>query len=121
VKTAIIILGHGSKNMSSDEAIQRIAAEVKALGEYEIVEYAFLQHSAPTPQVALKRCLKQNADHIVIVPFFMQAGTHVTSDIPELIRQAAQQYPGISIVMTDYVGMHPLMTKVVVDLVLKAK
>jgi sirohydrochlorin ferrochelatase len=119
VKTAILILGHGSKNMSSDDAFRRIADEVKQLGGYDIVEHAFLQYAAPTPQDALKQCIRQKADRIVIVPFFMQAGTHVTRDIPELIRRAAVQYPGISIVVTDYVGTHPLLSKIVLDLVQK--
>ena len=49
----------------------------------------------------------------MIVPFFMQSGAHVTRDIPELVRNAGKQHPGISIVVTDHVGTHPLMLKIV--------
>ena len=120
MKTAVIILGHGSKSTAADEAIQRTAAGVKKLGGYELVEYAFLQYGKPTPQNALESCIGQKAERIVIVPFFMQSGEHVTKDIPAFVEKAGKQYPNIKIVVTDYVGSHPLMAKIVLDLVGKS-
>jgi sirohydrochlorin ferrochelatase len=121
VKTAVIILGHGSKSRDADEAIRRVAAEGKKLGGYDIVEHAFLQYVQPGLGKALEQCIRQGAQKIVIVPFFMQSGAHVARDIPELADKAKKQYPGIDIVVTDYVGSHPLMAKIVVDLVGKTK
>jgi len=69
------------------------------------------------PQEALKRCAQQNADRIVIVPFFLQAGAHVMRDIPELVEEARKQYPAVEIVVTDYVGAHPLMARVVEEMI----
>ncbi len=120
VKTAVIILGHGSKSTAADEAIQRTAAEVKKLGGYELVEYAFLQYSKPTPQNAIENCIEQKAERIVIVPFFMQSGEHVTKNIPAFLEKAKKRYPDVDIVVTDYAGSHPLMTKIVLDLVGKS-
>jgi sirohydrochlorin ferrochelatase len=51
----------------------------------------------------------------------MQPGAHVAKDIPELVEKAKQQHPGIDIVVTDYVGNHPLMAKIVEDLAGKTK
>ena len=116
MKTAVIILGHGSKSRDADEAIRRVAAEVKGLGGYDIVEHAFLQYMQPGLEKALEQCIRQDAQKIVIVPFFMQSGGHVARDIPELAGKARKQYPAIDIVVTDYVGAHPLMAKIVVDL-----
>ncbi len=121
MKTAVIILGHGSKNRGADETVRRIAAEVKKLGGYEIVEYAFLQYVRPTPHDALENCALQKAERIVIVPFFMQSGAHVTKNIPELVGKARKRHPGVDIVVTDYAGAHPLMAKIVKDLVKEAK
>lgn len=84
---------------------------------FEVVEYAYLQYADPTPQSALQSCMRQGAEQIVIVPFFMQAGAHVAKDVPALAENAKSQYPSIDIVVTDYAGSHPLMTKIIVDLV----
>jgi len=98
--------------------VQAVVAEMRA-GGHTIVEHAFLQYVPPTPQEVLARCIGQGAERIVIVPFFLQAGAHVTRDIPVLVAEARKAHPGIEIVVTDYVGNHPLMAKVVEELVKK--
>jgi len=117
VKTAVIILGHGSRSGDADRAIRKVVDRLRSTGSQDDVEHAFLQYVPPTLQEALKRCIGKKADRIVIVPFFLQEGAHVTKDIPELVQQARKQYPSITIVVTDYVGAHPLMAKIVEDLV----
>lgn len=116
MKTAVIILGHGSRNAGADDAIRRVADGVKRSGTYTVVEHAFLQYVPPSPQDALESCIRQKAQSIVIVPFFLQAGAHVTRDIPELIEKTRMRHPGVKISVTDYVGAHPLMVKIVEDL-----
>ena len=116
MKTAVIILGHGSRSTGSESAVKAVVAEMRK-GGHVIVEHAFLQYVLPTPQEALGRCLDQKAERIVIVPFFLQAGAHVTRDIPELLSDARKVHPGVEIIVTDYVGAHPLMAKIVEDLV----
>jgi len=116
VRTAVIILGHGSRNTGADEAIRKVVDGVKQTGSFTVVEHAFLQYAPPTPHEIIERCVGQNVDRIVIVPFFLQAGAHVTRDIPVLIEKARKQHPDIEIMATDYVGTHPLMAKVVEEL-----
>ena len=117
VKTAVIILAHGSKSGDAGDSVRRTAAAVKKQGGYEIVEYAFLQHTPPSPQDALESCIKQQAERVVVVPFFMQSGAHVARDIPSLVENARKKYPGVEFVVTDCAGSHTLMAKIVMDLV----
>jgi len=121
VKTAVIILGHGSRNGGADDAVQRIVTEVRKNGGYEAVEYAFLQYVLPSPQQALENCIRQHAEKVVIVPLFMQPGAHVTKDIPAFVEKARKQHPNIEIIVTAFAGSHPLMTEIVLDLVENAR
>ena len=121
MKTAVIILGHGSRGNRNDTAIKQVVDAIKMCRSYAIVEYAFLQYVRPTPDEALDRCIRQGAKEILIIPFFMQAGAHVTKDIPAFLDKARTQHPECNIRSTDYVGAHPLMTQIVMDLVDKAK
>ncbi|MEK6697844.1 MAG: CbiX/SirB N-terminal domain-containing protein [Nitrospirota bacterium] len=41
----------------------------------------------------------------------------MTREIPELIEKARKQHPGIDIIVTEYVGAHPMMAKIVEELV----
>ncbi len=115
MKTAVIILGHGSKS-DGDPTINRIAASVKARGRFEIVEHAFLRYARPNPDEAVDRCVRQGATRVVIVPFFLHQGAHVTKDIPALVWRAKKQNPTVDFVVTDFVGTHPLMTDIVLDM-----
>jgi sirohydrochlorin ferrochelatase len=119
VKTAVIILGHGSRSGGADEAIKQIAAEVRRAGNFLLVEHAFLQYVQPALPETLETCIRQGANNIVIIPFFMQAGAHVTRHVPDLVEKAKKRHPEVNIAVTDYVGTHPLMTKIVEDLVKK--
>ena len=119
VRTAVIILGHGSRNTGADEAIRKVVDGVKQTGSFAVVEHAFLQYVPPTPHEVIERCVGQNVDRVVIVPFFLQAGAHVTRDIPELVEKARKKHPQIEVIVTAYVGAHPLMVKVVEELVKK--
>jgi sirohydrochlorin ferrochelatase len=117
MKTAVIILGHGSRSNGNDSAIKRVAAAMKISSGYAIVEYAFLQYAQPTTDAVLDRCIEQGAKDIIIVPFFLQAGTHVMKDIPDFLDKAKIRHPNCNFRLTDYVGAHPLMAQIVMDLV----
>ena len=121
MKKAVIILGHGSRGGGNDTALKRIAEELQRSAGEITIEYGFLQYAQPSADAALDRCIAQGVKEIVIVPFFMQAGGHVTRDIPAFLDKARARHPECDIRSTDYVGAHPLMTKIVMDLVDKAK
>ena len=121
MKTAIIILGHGSRSTGADEAIKQIAGEVKRFGTFEIVAHAFLQYASPSLNHALEDCIQKQATKVIIVPFLMQSGTHVANDIPALMMKAKQRHPDVDIQVTDHVGAHPLMIEIVKDLANKSR
>jgi sirohydrochlorin ferrochelatase len=121
MKKAIIILGHGSRGGGDDAALKRIAEELQQSAGETIIEYAFLQYAQPSADAALDRCIAQGAKKIVIIPLFMQDGGHVTRDVPAFVDKARSLHPECDIRSTDYVGAHPLMTQIVMDLVNKAK
>jgi len=117
VKTAVIILFHGSRADGSGEAARTIASEVRKQGICDIVTAAFLQRAEPDLMDAVRDCILQHADRIVVVPFFLQMGMHVTEDIPSLLNEAKERYPGLQIGITAAVGSHPLIANIVADLV----
>jgi sirohydrochlorin ferrochelatase len=116
VRTAVIILFHGSRAEGADETAQRIAADVGRRGNFGVVTAAFLQHVKPDLMEAVHACVRQGAGKIVVVPFFLQMGMHVTADIPVLMERVKKQYPDLPIVTTSAVGSHPLMAEIVVEL-----
>ena len=116
MRTAVIILFHGSRAEGAGDTAQRIVAEVGRRGKFGFVTIAFLQHVKPALMEAVHACVQQHAEKIVVVPFFLQMGIHVTADIPALMDRVKKRYPELPIVATDAVGSHPLMAEIVVEL-----
>ncbi len=116
LNTAVIILFHGSKAEGSGEIVQRILSGVRRNSRYEIVEGAFLRYSQPGFMEVVQSCIQQNVRKIVVVPFFLQMGMHVTADIPLLIGKVKKKYPELQITATEAVGSHPRMVDIILDL-----
>ncbi len=121
VKTAVIILGHGSKRQGAGDPLAGLATAVRNGHGVEIVEHAFLQYVPPSLPEMVAQCVDRGAERVVIVPFFVLPGAHVIKDIPEIVEQLRRQYPGTVFAVTDHVGGHPLMAQIVADLVGKAR
>lgn len=117
MKIAIIILFHGSRAEGAGGAVQRLIDDIRRRGGYDIVTEAFLYHAVPDFADSLRQCAQEGAAKIVVVPFFLQMGMHVTADIPVLVEKARKHYPGIRVVVTDAVGSHPKMAEIVMDLI----
>lgn len=116
MKTAVIILFHGSRAEGSAATVHRIVAEVRRRGHFGLVAEAFLQHTTPGLREATAHCIQQRAKKIVIVPFFLQLGTHVTADIPQIVDELRNSHPEIEIALTEPVGSHPLLVDAVLGL-----
>ncbi len=121
MKTAIVILGHGSRSEGADDSIRQAAARISNSGGYDVVAHAFLQHASPGLREVLENCIRLQVEKVVIVPFFMQSGAHVSADVPALVRTVKKKHPHLEIVVTDYVGGHPFMVDIIADLIKKAE
>lgn len=113
MKTAILLLGHGSRVAGANEALHAIAAMVKAETDAALVEVAFLPPHAPGIQEGVDRCLAQGAARILLYPYFLYAGAHVLKDLPERIEQARRRHPGLEMILGEPLGVHPKLAEIV--------
>ncbi|HTZ17039.1 MAG TPA: CbiX/SirB N-terminal domain-containing protein, partial [Dissulfurispiraceae bacterium] len=112
----IIIIGHGSprkeaNNMDSLTAL--LHAELHPGCMDDCVKGSYLQFSDPDIEAAISQCVSEGAKRIIMHPFFLNAGMHVTKDIPELIDAARLKYPGVEFIFTEPLGMHDKLVQVV--------
>ena len=91
--TAVLILGHGSPVKEANETLHRVAEAVKVKGNYNIVQPAFLQFEHPNFSEAVDILVKQGVDKIIVQPYFLYMGAHVTKDLPFEIETAKKRHP----------------------------
>lgn len=121
MKTAVLLMGHGSRVAVANDALREIAAMLEKSQGWEIVEVAFREQHAPNIQAGIDACVARGASRIVLVPYFLFAGAHVLEDLPAEMEDAAARYPGLEMVLGDPLGVHPKLAEIVCERVEAAR
>lgn len=114
----IILIGHGSpkKDANNIEQVGRLLHSKLHNGcNKDCVKAAYLQFAEPDIMGAIKECVDGGVDRIILHPYFLYSGMHVTKDIPEMIKDAKSKYPGVEFVYTEPLGIHDKLIQIVAE------
>lgn len=116
-KKALIIVDHGSKLEEANQMLEKIAELIQEKGspEFETIAYCHMELAEPTIEEAFEECVSKGADHIVVHPYFLAPGRHSTQDIPRMVKEAAKNYPEVSYIVTDPLGIHNNIIEVILE------
>ncbi|SEA80564.1 CbiX protein [Thiothrix caldifontis] len=114
---ALLIVAHGSRRVQSNDEIRALAAKVgeQSGTDYAYVGSAFLELAEPSIPDGIQHCIDQGATVITIMPFFLSAGRHVVTDVPELVQAKQRENPQVKIRMAPYLGVSGLMPGLIVQ------
>ena len=113
----VIVVDHGSRKAASNDRLKHLVSSYKEASQLSLVEPAHMELSEPSIATAYRRCAEQGATRVVCFPFFLSPGRHVQEDIPSLLEEAAAQNPGIPYTITDPLGMHKDVVRIIEDTV----
>lgn len=116
-KKALIIIDHGSKVNEANQMLEEIAELIKEKNstEFEIIAYCHMELAEPTIEQAFEECVSNGASHIVVHPYFLAPGRHSSQDIPRMVKEAAKNYPDVSYIVTDPLGIHNKIIEVILE------
>ncbi|HEY78681.1 MAG TPA: hypothetical protein G4O09_06175, partial [Dehalococcoidia bacterium] len=108
-QAGVIILCHGSRGergaVEVPETLGRITEGVKPLLPTGVeVTGAALQFNRPTLEEAVVALMARGVPRIVIMPYFLLPGRHITEDIPQLVEKLKDAYRGIKFTMAKPLG-----------------
>jgi sirohydrochlorin ferrochelatase len=115
MKTAILLMAHGSRIPEANDAVRAIAAMVKEMTGYEIVEVSFREQHLPNIQQGIDTCVSKGAERILLIPYFLYMGAHVQEDLPEELAEARLRHPGVEMSMGKHLGAHRKLAEIVVE------
>lgn len=112
---ALLLVAHGSRRKASNDEVTTLARalEAEVADDFDIVESAFLELTPPSIPDGIQCCINQGARSVVVVPYFLAAGTHVADDIPALVAAACERHPGVDITVTPHIGASPAMRQLI--------
>ena len=115
MKTAVLLMAHGSRIPEANDAVRDIAAMVKEMTHFDIVEVSFREQHLPNIQQGIDACVEAGAERIILMPYFLYMGAHVREDLPAEMAEAKQRYPRVEFVMGMHLGTHRKLAEIVAE------
>jgi sirohydrochlorin ferrochelatase len=115
MKTAILLMAHGSRIAEANNAVREIADMVKRMTGHRIVEVAFREQHQPDIQKGVDACVLQGAERILLTPYFLYMGAHVQEDLPAEMSEARRRYPDVLMEMGKHLGVHRKLAEIVIE------
>ena len=115
--TAILLVDHGSRLSEANDMLADVAQLVSNQNPNVIVESAHMELASPSIADGIASCVSRGASHIVVFPYMLSPGRHATRDIPDLTRDAMNDYPDVTYSVTGPLGTHPLLATIILDVV----
>ncbi|MBC8138224.1 MAG: CbiX/SirB N-terminal domain-containing protein [Fibrella sp.] len=118
MKNALLILVHGSPRPVANETMFQVVQTLKARPEvgqrFPIVAVGFMECNEPNIPDAIDQCVAEGATSLTAVPYFLHTGTHVCDDLPTLLEEAQARHPHVTFQLSDYLGLSPRLTDLLI-------
>lgn len=111
---ALLMIDHGSRGGAND-LLREVAALMRERFGLGNVHYAHMELGEPTIQQGFDACVADGAQEVIVHPYFLGPGRHVTTGIPDLVAQAAVRHPGVVFRITRPLGLHPKICEVILE------
>jgi len=112
MKTAILLMAHGSRMVLANDTAREVAKMVREMTGFEIVEVSFRELHEPNIQEGIDACVAKGAQRILLKPYFLFMGAHVQHDLPQEIAEARKRHPGLIMEMGAHLGVHRKLAEV---------
>ena len=114
-RVALVLVDHGSRFQAANDMLVDVTRLVRDLSGMNRVYHAHMELAEPTIRQAFEAAVREGATTVIYHPYFLSPGRHSMSDIPRMVAEAAQAFPGIAYCVTEPLGVHPKIGEVVLE------
>lgn len=111
---SLTLLALGSPDPRHARDVTSLAARLALSGVR--TEVAFLDHGQPSPTAAARSLVGSGVTATALVPLLLSPAYHVRVDVPAAVATMLSAAPGLGIVPTEPIGLHPLVLEGVAEL-----
>ena len=120
MKTALLLIAHGSRRAEANADLEYLAHEMRATGRFAVVECAYLELAQPDIETGAAACVAQGAKRVVLLPYFLSAGVHVERDLTAMRTRLAERFLDVEFRLAEPLGRHPELVEIVKDRAMEA-
>lgn len=115
-RTAVVVVAHGSRlAVDGSNELETVVQFVRQKLPGMLVKRAYLQLSSPSLKETVFEAIAGGVTRIIIVPFFLFRGTHVSRDLPVECQALARLYPHVSFIYTPHIGPDWRLAEIVAE------
>jgi sirohydrochlorin ferrochelatase len=114
---ALVVAAHGSRREASNSEVRLLAQRLSesAPDAFTLVKAGFLELATPSIPEAITGCVEAGADRIVVVPYFLASGRHVSEDIPRIVEAMSARHAQVAIHVADHIGSSQAMPRLILE------
>lgn len=113
--TGVLMIAHGSRRAEANHDLVVVAEKLRARGDYSIVVPSYLELAEPSIPVGGRQCVEAGADRVLMMPYFLSAGSHVTRDLERFRDELGEEHTSVDFQLCPPLGLHPLMLDIIRD------
>jgi precorrin-8X/cobalt-precorrin-8 methylmutase len=108
--TGIVVLVHGSRGkrgrVEVESALERIVDGLRPYVKWDIeIVGAALQFNQPSLEDSIESLSAKQISRIIIVPYFLFAGRHITEHVPQMLSDLQHAHPDTQFLLADNLGL----------------
>lgn len=103
MKSAILVVAHGSRELQAQQEFKRLVGKYRKRHPGWKIAHAFLELAEPTIPQALGS-LTASSREILVLPLFLFAAKHVRKHIPEILAAFRKTHPQVKVKLAKPLG-----------------
>jgi sirohydrochlorin ferrochelatase len=111
----LVLFAHGSTVDEANESVRQLARQIQVTAGYRFVRAAFLDCAEPQLSAALEEASRAGLERVIVVPYFLVTGIHISRDLPRLVTQCRKDHPSLEIEVCQPLEGHPLMAALILE------
>lgn len=111
---AILLIDHGSQRDAANEMMNCMSNLVQTMaGPDVVVRFSHMELAEPSISSGVRACAEAGATELIVFPYMLSPGKHSTGDIPRMVAEAAQPFPGLAVRVTSAFGVHEKLAELI--------
>lgn len=107
-----ILVAHGMRKGEQNRALEEFITTLLKNEDYHY-ELAFLESDTQNLEITMEKMIEKGVSRFRIVPLLIFRAMHYIGDIPEILKEMKVKHPHIKSEMSEPLGTHPYMKKLV--------
>ena len=119
IKKGSLIIAHGSQVKQFNSDFLKLVGQIKRIVKPILITAAFLECGKPSITSGMEFLEKKRVTEVLVIPYFLGAGKHITFHIPQILKSWQKTRPQIKIKIIKPIGQDKIMLKLISSLIQK--